>query len=88
MWGTGQIARANAGLGNYARPPYVKLADVPMPEPRPDEAVVEVSAVSVNRGELASLPNFWDVRMDGSTMSMPMPMGSIPGYELAGRVVE
>lgn len=66
-------------------PPYIKMAEVDTPTPRPDEALVEVSAVSVNRGELVSLPHFWDVRMDGSTMSMPM--GSIPGYELSGTVV-
>ncbi|NQU37096.1 MAG: zinc-binding dehydrogenase [Actinobacteria bacterium] len=66
--------------------PYIRMADVDAPVPRPDQALVKVSAVSVNRGELVSLPNFWDVRMDGSTMSMPM--GSVPGYELAGTVAQ
>lgn len=64
--------------------PYVRMADVPEPTPDRDEAVIEVRAVSVNRGELVSLPNFWDVRVDGSTMSEPL--GSVPGYEMAGVV--
>ncbi|WP_269537103.1 zinc-binding dehydrogenase [Cerasicoccus fimbriatus] len=65
--------------------PYIKFAEIEEPSQRPDEALIEVKAVSINRGELVSLPNFWDVRMDGSTMSMPM--GSVPGYELSGIVV-
>lgn len=66
--------------------PYIQMAEVARPTCGADEALVEVKAVSLNRGELASLPNFWDIRMDGSTMSLPF--GSVPGYELAGIVVE
>jgi NADPH2:quinone reductase len=66
--------------------PYVRMAEVPEPTPDHDEAIVEVRAVSVNRGELVSLPNFWDVRVDGSTMSEPL--GSVPGYEMSGVVTQ
>ncbi len=66
--------------------PYVQMADIADPQPSRDEAVVQVRAFSLNRGELVSLPNFWDVRVDGSTMSEPM--GSVPGYEMAGVVVQ
>ncbi len=62
--------------------PFVEMAEIADPTCGPDQALVEVKAVSVNHGELASLPHFWDVRMDGSTMSLPF--GSVPGYELSG----
>ena len=64
--------------------PFVEMAEVPEPAPDRDEAVVEVRAVSINRGELDSLPNFWDIRVDGSTMSERL--GNVPGYEMAGIV--
>ncbi len=52
----------------------VEIAEVPEPEPGPGEAVVEVSAVAVNRGELRLL----DAR----------PHGWRPGQDVAGVVVE
>jgi NADPH:quinone reductase len=49
-------------------PTRIELADVPEPEPNPDEAVVAVHALSVNRGEVKRLENTepgtqtgWDV---------------------------
>jgi len=51
----------------------VTMAEVPRPEPRPDEALVRVQAFSVNRGEVFRLEN-------------PEP-GSRPGKDVAGVVV-
>jgi len=51
----------------------VTVAEVPRPEPRPDEALVRVQAFSVNRGEIFRLEN-------------PEP-GSRPGKDVAGVVV-
>ncbi len=50
----------------------VTMAEVPRPEPRPDEALVRVQAFSVNRGEIFRLEN-------------PEP-GSRPGKDVAGVV--
>lgn len=51
----------------------VAMAEVPNPEPRPDEALVQVQAFSVNRGEIFRLEN-------------PEP-GARPGKDVAGVVV-
>jgi len=51
----------------------VTMAEVPSPEPRPDEALVRVQAFSVNRGEIFRLEN-------------PEP-GARPGKDVAGVVV-
>lgn len=51
----------------------VRPVAVPEPEPRPDQAVVEVRAVSVNRGDL-------------SLLGM-LPAGSRLGFDVAGTVV-
>jgi NADPH:quinone reductase len=53
-------------------PPYVELAEVAEPEPRSDQAVVSVSAISLNRGEVRRLE-----RMDP---------GTVAGWDLAGTV--
>jgi len=61
----GRAAGLAAGL--------VAMAEVPRPEPRPDEALVRVQAFSVNRGEIFRLEN-------------PEP-GARPGKDVAGVVV-
>ncbi len=53
-------------------PPFAELAEVVEPEPRHDEAVVSVKAVSLNRGEVRRLE-----RMDA---------GTVAGWDLAGTV--
>src|SRR5205085_4770930 len=51
----------------------IELREVPEPEPASDEAIVEVHAFSLNRGELALLAN--------------RPEGWRPGQDIAGIVV-
>lgn len=55
-------------------PPGVRLGDVDEPEPRPDEALVEVRAVSLNRGEVRRLADAQE--------------GDLTGWDLAGVVAE
>src|SRR5579884_144552 len=52
--------------------PFAELADVPDPEPRPDEALVEVHAFSLNRGETRRLEQ--------------LEPGTVTGWDLAGTV--
>ncbi len=52
--------------------PFAELADVPDPEPRPDEALVEVHAISLNRGETRRLAQ--------------LEPGTVTGWDLAGTV--
>lgn len=52
--------------------PFAELADVPDPEPRPDEALVEVHAISLNRGETRRLAQ--------------LEPGTVTGWDLAGSV--
>ena len=52
--------------------PFVELTDVPDPEPAPGEALVAVSAVSLNRGEIKRLPTH--------------PRGTVTGWDVAGVV--
>jgi NADPH2:quinone reductase len=63
-------ALVNKGDGGIT----VEIGDVPEPSPRPNEALVEVQAVAVNRGELRLL--------------RARPRGWQPGQDVAGVVVE
>src|SRR3954471_8115486 len=52
--------------------PGVELAEAPDPEPLPNDALVAVEAISLNRGEIKALAN--------------KPPGSLTGWDLAGVV--
>ncbi len=63
---------ALVNTGSASRP--VELREVPEPKPAPDEAIVEVHAFSLNRGEL--------------TLITTRPEGWRPGQDVAGVVVQ
>jgi NADPH:quinone reductase len=59
-------------LALVAAPPTAELREVPDPQPRPDEALVEVKAFSLNRGEVKRLADMSD--------------GDLTGWDVAGVV--
>ena len=61
-------------INTPSAPLPVVLNEVPEPVPQPDEAIVEVQAFSLNRGELALLAN--------------RPQGWRPGQDVAGVIVQ
>jgi NADPH:quinone reductase len=59
-------------LVSKTSPPFVEIADVPDPKPEHDQALVEVKAISLNRGETRRLES--------------MDPGTVTGWDLAGIV--
>jgi NADPH:quinone reductase len=57
-----------------SNPPGVEIGDVPEPTPHHDEAVIEVKAISLNRGEVKRLQS--------------TEPGVVIGWDLAGKVLE
>ena len=59
-------------LVSKTSPPFVEIADVPDPKPEHDQALVEVKAISLNRGETRRLES--------------LEPGTVTGWDLAGIV--
>ena len=66
------VSRPMRALVSHPEPPYLELVEVTEPEPRSDQAIVSVEAISLNRGELRRLER--------------MAPGTISGWDLAGTV--
>jgi NADPH:quinone reductase-like Zn-dependent oxidoreductase len=61
-------------LVKTSEPPHLELGDAPEPKPNSNEALVEVKAFSLNRGEVRRLPHTAD--------------GTVVGWDVAGIVKE
>jgi NADPH:quinone reductase-like Zn-dependent oxidoreductase len=68
-------------IRRYGGPEVLEIADVPAPEPKAGEVVVQVTATSVN-------PVDWLVRDGGAKNFVKVKFPVILGCDLAGRVVE
>src|SRR5215211_2460566 len=61
-------------LVTTSEPPHVELREVDDPRPLPNEALADVHAFSLNRGESRRLPQ--------------QPPGTVPGWDVAGTVAQ
>jgi NADPH:quinone reductase len=68
------VIEAMRAVVSHSEPPFAELAEVAEPEPLPDQALVSVSAFSLNRGECRRLER--------------MEPGAVTGWDLAGVVSE
>ncbi len=66
-------------IRKYGGPDVLELAEVPAPEPKDDEVVIEVAATSVN-------PVDWLVRDGGATSFVKVQFPVILGCDLAGKI--
>ncbi len=65
----------------YGGPEQLQLADVPPPRPAANQLLVRVAATSVN-------PVDWKLHSGQYRLIMPVRFPSIPGFDIAGEVVE
>jgi NADPH:quinone reductase-like Zn-dependent oxidoreductase len=65
----------------YGTPDQLKLAEAPAPRPAPLQLLVRVAATSVN-------PVDWKLHTGQYRLIMPVRFPSIPGFDIAGEVVE
>ena len=65
----------------YGDPTQLRMADVPVPKPAPEELLVRVAASSVN-------PVDWKLYNGSLRYLVPMKFPGIPGFDIAGEVVE